>query len=301
MTYLYHCPQMAPLAERIRSVRQDLVPGDIRWEAFDDGFPNLRVTDVQNARNRDVVFLASLDAPDEIFRQLAVIYEIPRFVVRSFKLVLPYFPVGTMERVAVEGEIATAATLARMLSDIPLSVGGPTQVVIYDIHAPQERFYFSDTVIPRLETAIPLLKNRLEDFEDVAVAFPDEGAMKRFGKQFEGYPIITCQKVRMGNNRRVAVKEGEPAGKHVVIVDDLVMSGGTLLQCAQALRDNGAARVAAYATHGVFPNDSWKKFTDAGFSHVWITDSCPRTISALKGKAPFEVLSLAELISKMLD
>lgn len=301
MTYLYHCPQMAPLAERIRAVRQNIVLGKIQWEAFDDGFPNIRVSDVHSARNRDVVFLASLDSPGEIFRQLAVIYEIPRYVVRSFKLILPYFPVGTMERVDVEGEIATAATLARMLSNIPHSVGGPTQIVVYDIHAPQERFYFSDTVVPRLETAVPLLHGRLRNVENVAVAFPDEGAVKRFGKLFKDYQTIVCQKVRRGDKRFISIKEGEPSGKHVVIVDDLVMSGGTLRQCARALRDKGADRISAYVTHGVFPKNSWEKFMDAGFSHIWVTDSCPQTTSALEGRDPFEILSLADPVSKMLE
>lgn len=301
MTYLYYCPQMAPLAERIRAVHRDIVLGEIQWEAFDDGFPNLRVSDVHSARNQNVVFLASLDSPEEIFRQLAVIYEIPRYVVRSFKLILPYFPVGTMERVDVEGEIATAATLARMLSKIPHSVGGPTQIVVYDIHAPQERFYFSDTVVPRLETAVPLLHRRLRNVENVAVAFPDEGAVKRFGKSFQDYETIICQKVRRGKERIVSIKEGDPSGKHVIIVDDLVMSGGTLRQCARALGDSGADRVSAYITHGVFPKDSWKTFLDAGFAHIWLTDSCPQTASVLEGRKPFEILSLADPVSKMLD
>ncbi|KAK9707430.1 hypothetical protein RND81_07G197300 [Saponaria officinalis] len=58
-----------------------------------------------------------------------------------------------------EGDVATAFTLARILSNIPISRGGPTSLVTFDIHALQERFYFGDTILPCFESGIPLLKN----------------------------------------------------------------------------------------------------------------------------------------------
>lgn len=67
--------------------------------------------------------------------------------------------------------------------------------------------------------------------------------------------------MREGKNRIVKLKEGDPAGKHVVIVDDLVQSGSTLIECQKVLAARGASRVSAFATHGVFPNRSWKRFT----------------------------------------
>lgn len=87
-----------------------------------------------------------------------------------------------------------------------------------------------------METAVPLLLQRLvrlEDHASVSIAFPDEGAYKRFHSLFSGYELITCIKVREGNKRVVTVKDGIPAGRHVVIVDDLVQSGGTLQECAK--------------------------------------------------------------------
>ncbi|GBC62362.1 ribose-phosphate pyrophosphokinase 4 [Desulfonema ishimotonii] len=300
MIFLYHCPQMKELAERIARIRPDVLPGRIDWSSFRDGYPNLKILDAGAARNRDIVFLASFDRPSEIFKQISVIYEIPRLVVRSFKILLPYYPTGTMERVEQEGEIATAFTLARMLSIIPHSASGPSQIVIYDIHALQERFYFSDAVIPRLESAIPLIRARLRHLENIAIAFPDEGALKRFSRMFPEYPLVICHKIREGNQRIVSIREGNPSGRHVVIIDDLVMTGGTLLETRKVLEENGAAKVSAYVTHGVFPDESWKKFSDAGFFRFWITDSCPRTAEAVRGKSPFEVLSLDQAIADIL-
>jgi ribose-phosphate pyrophosphokinase len=298
-TTILHCPQMADLASRIAEIG-DMRKGEIRWETFSDGYPKMKILEVETIRNREVAFLSCLESPCEIFPQLSAMYEIPRYAVRSFKVVLPYFPTGTMERVEEPGEIATAATLARMLSAIPMTMSGPTQIIIFDIHALQELFYFSDKVLPRLETAVPLLKERLQAQENVAIAFPDEGAWKRFGKYFGEYPLIVCQKVRKGGKRSVSIKEGEPKGRHVVIVDDLVMTGGTLLEAQKELLAQGAAKVSCSVTHAVFPAESWKRFLDVGMDRFWVSDSCPGA-ARLQGRGPFEVLSLDRIIAGILE
>ncbi|GFQ03183.1 ribose-phosphate pyrophosphokinase 3 chloroplastic [Phtheirospermum japonicum] len=92
-----------------------------------------------------------------------------------------------------EGDVATAFTLARILSNIPISRGGPTSLVIFDIHALQERFYFGDNVLPCFESGIPLLLNRLQqlpDSDNITIAFPDDGAWKRFHKQLQHFPMV---------------------------------------------------------------------------------------------------------------
>ena len=139
--------------------------------------------------------------------------------------------------------------------------------------------------------------------------------------------------MRDGDKRIVRLKEGSPRGRHVVIVDDLVQSGGTLSECQKLLKSQvsrlattaqklqaqrsaagprlmhppvqGAKAVSAYATHGVFPSRSWERFTKAngtedGFEFFWITDSCARTVSDIGVQRPFEVLSLAGPISAAL-
>lgn len=297
MIKVFFCPQMTELARKICRCSDLFQEGEICWHSFKDGFPDIKISRASSLANRHVVFLASLGNTGEIFRQLSVMYELPRLAVKSLKVVLPYYPTGTMERVDEEGDIATAASLARMLSVIPGTMSGPVQIIIYDIHALQERFYFSDAVMPRLETAVPLLLERIKLLDDLAIAFPDEGAWKRFSRMFKGYPLITAHKVRDGGERKVIIKDGDPTGKHVVIVDDLVMTGGTLIQCREALVRAGAAGVSAYATHGVFPDESWKRFTGKVFEKFWITDSCPETQLQVQDVESFEVLSLADDIA----
>ncbi|XP_062009029.1 ribose-phosphate pyrophosphokinase 4 [Rosa rugosa] len=306
--YLFYCAECEDLARQVASQSDLITLQTIKWRNFDDGFPNIFINNAQELRGQHVAFLASFSSQGVIFEQLSVIYALPKLFVASFSLVLPFFPTGSFERMEEEGDVATAFTMARMLSNIPISKGGPTSLVIYDIHALQERFYFGDHVLPLFETGIPLLKERLHQLPDsnkIVVAFPDDGAWKRFHKQLDHFPMVVCNKVREGDKRIVRIKEGNPAGFHVVIVDDLVQSGGTLIECQKVLAAHGAAKVSAYVTHGVFPKRSWERFTHKNgeglFAYFWITDSCPLTVKAVENKAPFEILSLAGSIADALQ
>eukprot|EP00997_Jenningsia_sp_PLL12_P005457 NODE_2137_length_979_cov_59.583871_g1752_i0.p1 GENE.NODE_2137_length_979_cov_59.583871_g1752_i0~~NODE_2137_length_979_cov_59.583871_g1752_i0.p1 ORF type:complete len:225 (-),score=64.51 NODE_2137_length_979_cov_59.583871_g1752_i0:123-797(-) len=210
---------------------------------------------------------------------------------------MPFFPTGTMERVDTEGQIATAMTLSRILSHTPFTGNGPVKLVLFDVHTLQQRFYFHDGIIPCLLSGMPSfqrLLNKNHSGEAISIAFPDDGAKKRFGQMFAStFPLVICNKVREGDNRILQVSEGDPAGRHVFIVDDLVQSGGTLIACKNVLLQRGAAKVSAYVTHGVFPNESWKKFTDGSWTKFYVSDSVPDTIKAIEGVAPFEVCPLA--------
>ncbi|KAL8610658.1 hypothetical protein ACOMHN_047227 [Nucella lapillus] len=314
---LYYHPSMENLARSIANKCDGQSKGDdgerrrkvhlcdtIAWQSFHDGFPNLFIENVGDMAGKDVIFLGSFHSPNIIFEQLSVLYVIPRYLAKSFHFIMPYFPTGTMERIDNEGQIPTAKTLATVLSSIPLSSKGPAQILIYDIHALQERFYFSDTVIPRLETAIPLMRREVEKLPDrhsVAFAFPDDGAYKRFYRLFPEELTIICAKVRDGATRIVTVKDGNPSGKHVIIVDDLVQTGGTLRECAKALVDKGARKISAYVTHPVFPKQSWRNFLDCTpkFENFWITDSIPHAAEIGRSE-PFRMLSLCDVISEAL-
>jgi hypothetical protein len=133
--------------------------------------------------------------------------------IESLTIVLPFYPVGTMERVDIEGKVATANTYALLLSNLP-NLGKPNRLMMYDIHALQERFYFHNSTIPSLHTTLPLLLKKLSTTSINTIAFPDAGAAKRFGHYFhdDGFEIIICGKVRDGLKRKIYIQEGITEG-----------------------------------------------------------------------------------------
>ncbi len=119
--------------------------------------------------------------------------------------------------------------------------------------------------------------------------------------------IIVCGKTRdEGGQRTVAIQDGNAEGRKIVIVDDLVQTGGTLYESGKVLKEAGAASVNAFVSHAVFPNDSWKRFTVGGdracFDKFWVTNSIPTVTDKLPVKdGIFEVLDLMGLIINDLD
>ena len=103
----------------------------------------------------------------------------------------------------------------------------------------------------------------------------------------------------------MTVLEGEPKGRHVLIVDDLVQTGGTLHASGKALLELGAASVSAYCTHGVFPGESWRRFAKGGdrsvFDNVIVTNSIPTTTDALPPDDVFVVLDICAQVLGDLD
>ena len=302
---LFFCPSHESLAKEL-NMNPKIFLGEINWGKFDDGFPNLKVENVADLVDTDVIFLADFSSSEEIFRQLAVIYALPKYGINSLKVFLPFFSTGTMDRAMEDGQIVTAKTLARMLSVIP-AAACPAQIFVFDIHALQEEFYFSDAVRVRHLTAINLLldclKKEGKTKENLAVAFPDEGAYKRFGHYFKEYDRIICEKRRQpGGGRFITIKEGDPKGREVLIIDDLILSGNTLLECTKVLDEKGASCISAFATHGVFPKKNWHRFINLGIN-LYLSNSCPVTVSEIaksfsySGTSEgFKVISLAPAI-----
>merc|ERR1719247_778179 len=119
-----------------------------------------------------------------------------------------------------------------------------------------------------------------------------------------GGATVTCGKKRIGDERKVVIQDGDPSGKHVLIVDDMVKSGGTLVECVKALKAAGATDVSAYVTHAAFPGDTPQRFCKGGdrnvFKTFYITNSNPVVVEGIL-KIPsddtvFEVLDLMPMI-----
>ena len=281
-------------------------PYTTNWDRFNDKSDDIKINGMNSPthfKGKHVLFIASFHNNDVTMSQFHVIAFLCECLVESLTVLLPYYSTATMERVDIgsDGVIPTANTLALLFNGLP-SVGKPIRVMTYDLHTLQNRFYLTGHAVATLHTAIPLVVDVITgearpegQTKITAIAFPDEGAKKRFGTMFEGVngmsekrgDIIFCSKVRQGANRIVSIADGNPEGKHVLIVDDQTKSGGTLLKCAAALKEKGATEVSAYVTHAILTDEFWSKFVinmdaqNAPFNALkmlYMTDSVPTDI-----------------------
>jgi len=294
---------MEGLAKRLAAYNPArFVYHETHWGKFADGTDEIEIGGFHpenHIRGEHVLFLASFHSNDATLSQFHVLNSLCESFIETLTVVLPYYPTGTMERVTKEGVVATASTLARLFSNLP-RVGRPIRVMVYDLHTLQNRFYLSGSALASLHTAIPLLVKELRKSSSMiaCVAFPDEGASKRFSylfkEEFPNWPIVICGKVRDGDKRIVSIQDGDPKGMLIIIVDDLVQTGGTLYECGAALKSKGALSVSAFVTHAVFPT-GWDRFLRAKsgpFENFFVTNSNPTVAERLPKDDVFKALDI---------
>ena len=136
-------PGMEEMAERMQAVEPNrfLYLQDTMWNKFPDGTDNIEIGGfhpTNRIAGQNVLFLSSFHNNEVTLSQFSVMITLLQSFIESLTVVLPFYPVGTMERVIKEGQVATANTYAQMFSNLP-TCGKPTRLVVYDLHTLQNR------------------------------------------------------------------------------------------------------------------------------------------------------------------
>jgi ribose-phosphate pyrophosphokinase len=199
------------------------------------------------------------------------------------RLVIPFYGYSTMERAVRPGEIVTAKTRARLLSSIPAASRG-NQVFLLDLHVAAVAHYFEGGIRPVHvygKSIVTAAARRLGG-DDFVLACTDAGRAKWVESLANdlGVGAAFVYKRRTGAGQtQVTGVSAQVAGRQVVIYDDMIRTGGSLIQAAAAYRDAGASSIDAIATHGVLPGDSADALRDTGlFGRIVVTDSHPRAL-----------------------
>jgi len=253
-------------------------PHVIASSVFEQGEPNFVVPGLHtDVTARYVVYVADWSTPQARYYDLCALMPLAELQPTMLTIVIPFDPSATMERETEPGVVVTANVNAKLLSALPCA---SKRIVTIDLHTMANQFYFHHAAV-RLASMMPYARAYFESIiPDMKVCFPDEGAKKRFGQFFDKKRTIVCAKERgVGDERRVRIVEGAhlltgvQVDNDVVIVDDLTRTGGTLAECARALRAARATRVFVYVTHALLTRERWEQFAKVSGKYYNLVDA----------------------------
>jgi len=256
---------------------------------------------LENVRGADVFVLQSTSFPanDHLMELLIIIDALRRSSARRITAVLPYFGYARQDRKPGPRTPISAKLVANLITN-----AGADRVMTLDLHAGQIQGFF-DIPTDNLFAAPVIVRDIRERFDltKVMVVSPDVGGVVRarsLAKRINApLAIIDKRRERAGESEVMNVI-GEVKGYTCILVDDIIDSGGTLINAADALLENGASDVYAYLTHGVLSGGAVARITASRIKELVITDSIQPT-EAVRVAGNIRVLSIATLIAEAIE
>jgi ribose-phosphate pyrophosphokinase len=283
------------LAETI-SEKLGIMLGEVELKTFANGETYVRYC--ESIRGCDVFIVQSGNAPvnDHLVELLIMIQAAKLASAKRITAVIPWFPYSRQDKKSAPREPITAKLVADALE-----VAGVDRVVTMDLHAGQIQGFF--TIPVDHMTALQLFAQHYRDKglsgEQVVAVSPDPGRAKmarRFGQMLEA-DLAILNKVRPEHDTaEVTEVIGDVQGKVALMSDDMIVTGGTLIAGATALREAGATEVYACATHGLFPGHAFEKIAASELTQVTVTNTVP--IDPINRPANLEVLPVSGLLAE---
>ena len=255
----------------------------------------------ENVRGQDVFVLQSTSYPanDHLMELLIMIDAFRRSSARRITAVLPYFGYARQDRKPGPRTPISAKLVANLITH-----AGADRVLTLDLHAGQIQGFF-DIPTDNLY-AVPILARDVKEnynLDNVMVVSPDVGGVVRaraLAKRLDCLLAIVDKRRDRPGESEVMNVIGDVAGKDCLLIDDIVDSGGTLCNAAEALLKNGATSVTAYITHGVLSGGAVARVTSSKLKELVITDSIQPT-SGIDAAPNIRVVSIADLIGEAIN
>ncbi|MCV0369858.1 MULTISPECIES: ribose-phosphate pyrophosphokinase [Filomicrobium] len=284
-----------PLAEGISSyLNVPLAKGQVKRFADMEIFVEIQ----ENVRGQDcfVVQSTSFPANDNLMELLILIDALKRASARRVTAVIPYYGYARQDRKPGPRTPISAKLVANLIER-----AGADRVLTLDLHAGQIQGFF-DIPTDNLFAAPVMVRDIEKNYEadDLIVVSPDVGGVVRaraLAKRIN-VPIAICDKRREAPGKSEVMNViGEVEGKRCILIDDIIDSGGTLCNAAEALLAHGATEVMAYITHGVLSGGAVSRIKNSRLKSLVITDSILPT-AAVQAAANIRVLPIAALIGE---
>src|ERR1700741_1097565 len=254
---------------------------------------------MENVRGRDVFILQPTCPPanDTLMELLVMVDACRRASAARITAVVPYFGYSRQDR---RPPATRTAISARMVANM-ISGAGVNRLLTIDLHADQIQGFFDIPVDNVYASPVLLGDAWKQAYRNVIIVSPDGGGVARgraFANRLDDADLAIIDKRRpRPNESKVMNIIGEVEAKTCILIDDMVDTAGTLCQAAQALKDEGAARVVAYITHPVLSGGAVEKISRSALAQLVVTDTIPLSAEAQKAERVRQ-LSVAELLAE---
>ncbi len=272
--------------------------GGVEIQRFSDGEIFMQISNT--IRGLDAFFIQSTSAPanDNLMELLIFIDAAKRASAKHICAVIPYFGYARQERKSSSRTPITAKLVADMIT-----AAGATRVLTMDLHAGAIQGFFNIPVDNIY--AAPIFQKDIQSrsLDDVVIVSPDVGGVVRaraLAKRLHVDIAIVDKRRPSPNHSEVMNVIGEIEGRHCILIDDIVDTAGTLCGASRALLDNGAAKVSAYATHGVLSGPAAERLAASPLHELVVTDTIAQP-KAIMDTGKVRILTAAPLLAEAIS
>jgi ribose-phosphate pyrophosphokinase len=211
---------------------------------------------------------------------------------RRITAVIPYFGYARQDRKDQPRVSVTAKLIANLITE-----AGTDRVITMDLHAPQIQGFFDIPLDHLYASAVFSDYFRLKKIPNLAVVSPDVGGLKiarAYARRLEAELILIDKRRPKPNVAEVVNIIGNANGKNVLIIDDLIDTGGTFVNAVKALRENGAQDIYGACTHPILSGNATERINDSELTSLVVTDSVPLRVPSPK----IEIRSVAKIFAE---
>lgn len=268
--------------------------GDALVDKFPEGEIRVKIND--NVRGKDVFVIQSTCPPvnDNLMELLIMIDALRRASAKRITAVIPFFGYARQDRKDQPRVPITAKLVANLLTE-----AGADRVLTMDLHAGQIQGFFDIPVDHLLAAPVFINYFKKKKIKNLVIATADIGGIKLawyFAEKLN-IPLVVVDKKRRGPEAVDAMHLiGDVKGKNILIPDDMIATGGTLAQAAKFVKSQGALKIYACMTHGLFSGNAIQKIMEAPIEEIVVTDTIPQ--DARKNIKKITVLSVAWLFGE---
>jgi len=255
--------------------------GEVEVQHFPDGERYQRI--VTEVDGRKVVLVGGTISDADTLELFDMAYSLVSMGAESLLLMIPYFGYATMERSVKKGEVVTAKTRAFLLSKIPSCAMG-NRIFLLDLHTEGVPYYFEGKTRAVHLYAKPIIMEACREIagHDFVLASTDAGRAKWVESLANDLGVngaFVFKRRTSGDQTQITSISADVRDKYVIIYDDMIRTGGSLINAAKAYKEAGATRIAAVTTHGLFSRDGLERIRSSGlFECVVSTDSHPNAV-----------------------